>query len=401
MIDLMNMVAYIYHDDLGQNIEKTEIPADMLEEAQQRRARDGRGDRRDRRRADAALPRRRRDLDRRAEGGAARCDDQLRAGPGAVRHGAQEQGRAAHARRGGRLPAVAARCPAGHWASTRRPKSRKLRPTDPDAPFAALAFKIVADPFVGKLAFIRVYSGKLEAGSYVLQLDQGRARAHRPPAPDARQPPRGDRGGRRRRHRAVVGLKSTFTGDTLCDPDKPIVLESITFPEPVIEVAIEPKTRADQDKMGMALARLAEEDPTFRVRTDEETGQTIIVGMGELHLEVIVDRMLREFKVEANVGKPQVAYRETITTPVTRRRPLRAPDRRPGSVRSCLARARAAGAGRGLRLRGQDRRRLGPARVHPGRRARASRKRWRPAATAGYPVVDIKVDAGRRLVPRG
>ena len=167
--------------------------------------------------------------------------------------------------------------------------------------------------------------------------------------------------------------------------DQPIILESIKFPEPVISVAIEPKTKADQDKMGMALARLAEEDPTFRVRTDEETGQTIISGMGELHLEVIVDRMMREFKVEANVGRPQVAYRETITRPAKRRRPLRPPDRRQGPVRPRLARARAAGARRGLQFRGQDRRRLGPARVHPGRRAGRPRGAWRPASWPAIP----------------
>jgi elongation factor G len=190
------------------------------------------------------------------------------------------------------------------------------RETDPSAPLSALAFKVAADPHVGRLTFIRVYSGTMQSGSYAFNSTKGeRERVGRLLQMHAN-------------HReeidsisagnicAVIGLKNTFTGDTLCDPDQPIILESINFPEPVIEVAIEPKTRADQDKMGMALAKLAEEDPTFRLRTDEETGQTIIMGMGELHLEVIVDRLLREFKVSANVGKPQVAYRETITKPV-------------------------------------------------------------------------------------
>jgi elongation factor G len=183
-------------------------------------------------------------------------------------------------------------------------------------PFAALAFKIMTDPYVGKLTYIRVYSGTLEKGTTVMNS----TKSHR------------ERIGRilqmHANHRedkdaiftgdivAVVGLKSTTTGDTLCDPGAPIVLESLVFPEPVIHVAVEPKTKADQDKLGRALFALSEEDPTFRVHTDEETAQTVISGMGELHLEVLVDRMLREFKVDANVGKPQVAYRETITVPV-------------------------------------------------------------------------------------
>jgi elongation factor G len=182
-------------------------------------------------------------------------------------------------------------------------------------PFTALAFKIAADPFVGKLAFIRVYSGALKSGSYLFNATKdtrervGRiVKLHANHREDVDAVAAGDIA-------AVVGLKSTVTGDTLCQPENPIVLETIKFPEPVIDIAIEPKTKADQDKMGMALARLSEEDPTFRVRSDQETGQTLISGMGELHLEVIVDRMLREFRVDANVGRPQVAYRETITRP--------------------------------------------------------------------------------------
>ncbi|HEU5442119.1 MAG TPA: elongation factor G [Ktedonobacterales bacterium] len=183
-----------------------------------------------------------------------------------------------------------------------------------NAPFVALAFKVVADPFVGRLTYIRVYSGSLGAGSYAYNASKeqkeriGRMlQMHANHREDIERIYAGD-------ICAVVGLKNSFTGDTLCDPDHPVVLENIVFPEPVISIAIEPKTRADQDKMGIALNRLAEEDPTFKVRTDEETNQTIISGMGELHLEVLVDRMFREFKVEANVGRPQVAYRETITS---------------------------------------------------------------------------------------
>jgi elongation factor G len=181
-----------------------------------------------------------------------------------------------------------------------------------DEPFAALAFKIATDPFVGKLTFFRVYSGVIASGAHVLNSTKGKRERFgrilqmhankREEIPEVRA---GDIA-------AAIGLKDTTTGNTLCDEKDPIVLESMTFPEPVIDVAVEPKTKVDQDKMGEALRRLADEDPTFRVHTDQETGQTIISGMGELHLEIIVDRMLREFKVDANVGRPQVAYRETI-----------------------------------------------------------------------------------------
>ncbi|HEX7498252.1 MAG TPA: elongation factor G [Candidatus Limnocylindrales bacterium] len=187
-----------------------------------------------------------------------------------------------------------------------------LQVVDDSAPFSALAFKIAADPYVGKLAYFRVYSGHLKAGSYVLNGAKGKKerigrilQMHANHREEMDVVYAGDIA-------AAVGLKETFTGDTLCDPDHPIVLESIVFPEPVIEVAIEPKTKADQDKLGIALQRLAEEDPTFRVHTDEESGQTRIAGMGELHLDVLVDRMVREFKVAANVGRPRVSYRETI-----------------------------------------------------------------------------------------
>ena len=187
------------------------------------------------------------------------------------------------------------------------------RPTSDDAPFSALAFKIATDPFVGKICFVRVYSGVLTSGSTVYNATKdtreriGRILLmHANHREDVEEIRAGEIA-------AVVGVKNTTTGDTLCDEKAPIVLESMEFPEPVIRVAIEPKTKAGQEKMGIALAKLAEEDPTFKAYTDEETGQTIIAGMGELHLEIIVDRLLREFKVEANVGKPQVSYRETIT----------------------------------------------------------------------------------------
>ena len=186
------------------------------------------------------------------------------------------------------------------------------RHPDDKEPFSALIFKIMADPFVGSLAFIRVYSGVLEAGSSVYNSNKDRRerigrllQMHANKREDITEVRTGDIG-------AAVGLKDVFTGQTICDEDKPVVLESMDFPDPVIQVAIEPKTKVDQEKMGIALSRLAQEDPTFKVKTDPETNQTIIAGMGELHLEIIVDRMMREFKVEANVGKPMVAYRETI-----------------------------------------------------------------------------------------
>ncbi|MDA2922290.1 elongation factor G [Patescibacteria group bacterium AH-259-L07] len=190
---------------------------------------------------------------------------------------------------------------------------KEVRKPDPDEPFAALAFKVATDPYVGRLCYFRVYSGSLSAGSYILNVTTnnkervGRiVRMHANKREEVKEISAGDIA-------AIVGIKNTTTGDTLCDPNHPIILESITFPEPVVSVAIEPKTKADQEKMGIAISKLTEEDPTFKVKSDEETGQTIISGMGELHLEIIVDRLKREFKVEANVGKPQVAYKETIT----------------------------------------------------------------------------------------
>lgn len=201
------------------------------------------------------------------------------------------------------------------------PKTDKevVREADPNAPFAALAFKIMTDPYVGKLTFTRVYSGKLEKGSYILNSTTGKKERvgrllemHANEKKDVDVAQAGD-------IVAVVGVKEVYTGDTFCDLDSPVILEQMTFPEPVIKLAVEPKTKADSDKLSTGLQKLAEEDPTFKVSTDDETGQTTIAGMGELHLEIIVDRLKREFKVEANVGAPQVSYRETISTNVTHR----------------------------------------------------------------------------------
>ena len=243
-------------------------------------------------------------------------------------------------------------------------------PNDDD-PFAALAFKIAADPHLGRLTYIRLYSGKLEAGSTVLNSTKGRkeriGKIYQMHA-NKRQEIASVGAGQ---IVAVMGLKDTTTGETLSDMAKPVQLESMDFPAPVIEQAIEPKTKSDQEKLGMAIQRLAEEDPTFRVHTDDETGQTIIAGMGELHLEVLIDRMKREFRVEANIGKPQVAYRETLRRPVDEGR-LRAQEavRRFWPVRQGDHRSRAAGARVGLLVRQRRHRRSDPEGVHPGGRRR-------------------------------
>ncbi len=238
------------------------------------------------------------------------------------------------------------------------------RRANDDEPFTALAFKIVADPYVGRLAYFRVYSGQVKTGATIVNATRnerervGRLlRMHANRREDVEEVHAGG-------IVAAVGLKNTFTGDTLCDRAHPIVLETIRFPEPVLSVAIEPKTKDDQDRMGETLTRLSEEDPTFRTRYDADTGQTIISGMGELHLEVIVDRMLREFRVDANVGKPEVAYKETIT------RANRAEGRfvrqsgGHGQYGHVWLEVEPQGARHRFRVRRQDGRRRDPARVH-------------------------------------
>jgi elongation factor G len=265
-----------------------------------------------------------------------------------------------------------------------------VRKAQDDEPFAALAFKIAADPFVGKLAFFRVYSGTLHAGDAVYNPSKDRRERigrivllHANHREDVEVVAAGDIA-------AAVGLKQTFTGDTLCDPDKPIVLETIKFPEPVIQIAVEPKTKADEEKMSLALARLAEEDPTFRVHTDPESAQTIIAGMGELHLEVIVDRMSREFKVAANVGRPQVAYREAITRAVKAQGRYVKQSGGKGQYGDVTAEFEPLEGGKGFE-------------VEWGIRGSALSREWEKPITqgikeamengviAGYPVVDIKV----------
>ena len=311
IIDLVLMKAYIYTNDLGTDIQETEIPADMAEKAQQyhneliEHVAE----------TDEAL------MEKFFSGEELTIDEIKTAirkstiantmvpvvcGTSYKNKGVQRL-----------LDAIVDYMPSpldvAHIKGI-NPKTdeEEERPTSDDAPFSALAFKIMTDPFVGRLCFLRVYSGKITAGSTAYNPGKdvkerfGRiVLMHANHREDLDEIMAGDIAG-------IVGIKNTTTGDTLCDEKAPIILESMEFPEPVIRVAIEPKTKAGQDKMGLALAKLAEEDPTFKTYTDEETGQTIIAGMGELHLEIIVDRLLREFKVEANVGAPQVAYKETI-----------------------------------------------------------------------------------------
>ncbi len=311
VIDLIRMKAYVFYDELGKDMREEEIPADLLETAKEYREKlleavsdedeeimesylEGKEV------SEKAIKR----AIRKATIGVRMIP--VTCGTSYKNKGVQEL-----------LDAIVEYMPSpldkpaitGTNPATGKEESR---PADDSAPFAALAFKIATDPYVGKLCFFRVYSGSLDAGATVKNsVKDSRERMgrilqmHANHREDIETVYSGDIA-------AAVGLKNTTTGDTLCDPSHPIILESMEFPEPVIRVAIEPKTKAGQEKMGIALMKLSEEDPTFRTYTDEETGQTIIAGMGELHLEIIVDRLLREFKVEANVGAPQVAYKETI-----------------------------------------------------------------------------------------
>ena len=318
IIDLVEMKAIVYLDELGTDWEITDIPEDHSELADEfrRKLLESIADHDDHLmeaylEGEEITPEHMREVIR---AGHARHQHHACA----VRLRLQEQGRAAAA-----STPSSTFCPRPPTCRTSPASSRRqevTRQTADDAPFSALAFKVAVDPYVGKLTYFRVYSGTLKAGSYVSNSSKDKRerisrilQMHANHREDRDEIYAGEIA-------AAVGLKNTRTGDTLCDQAKPVILESMEFPEPVIMVAIEPKTKADEEKLGNSLQRLAEEDPTFRVYTDEETGQTIIQGMGELHLEIIVDRLMREFGVDANVGKPQVAYRETITQTVTRSR---------------------------------------------------------------------------------
>ena len=311
IIDLMTMKAEIYYDDLGQDIRIEDIPADMQEKAEEyRQAMVEAICETDENLLDKFLSDEEISVDELKKAlRKATIDNEIipiLCGTSYRNKGVQML-----------LDAVVEYMPAptdiAHIKGINPDTNEEEeRPSSDDAPFAALAFKIATDPFVGKICYFRVYSGIVKAGSYVLNSCKGHKermgrilQMHANSRKDIDCCYSGDIA-------AAVGLKNTTTGETLCDEDHPIILESMNFPEPVIRVAIEPKTKAGQEKMGIALAKLAEEDPTFKTYTDEETGQTIIAGMGELHLEIIVDRLLREFKVEANVGEPQVSYREAI-----------------------------------------------------------------------------------------
>jgi len=312
MVDLLTRKAYIYLDELGQKIEETDVPEDMKDLTEEWRAK-----------LVEAISENDEDLMNKFLGGEEISVEELKrvvrkatiandfvpvfCGSALKNKGVQQM-----------LDAVIDYMPnpldVPPIKATDVDDEDKLVPinTDDDEPFCALAFKVAADPFVGKLCFFRVYSGTLKQGSYIINTTTGKKervgrilRMHANDREEVDQVYAGDIA-------AAVGLKDTFTGHTLCDEKREVLLEQFTFPEPVISLAVEPKTKADQEKMGVALSKLAEEDPTFKVRSDEETNQTIISGMGELHLDVIVDRMKREFKVEANVGQPQVSYREAI-----------------------------------------------------------------------------------------
>ncbi|MAF24877.1 elongation factor G [bacterium] len=312
IIDLIKMKAFIYKDDEGKEIEETDIPEDMKSKADEARSK-----------LMETVSENDEALMNKYLAGEQLTEEEIKAtlrkaviandlvlilcGSALKNKGVQQLLDAVN----DYLPSPLD-VPAIEGTDIKDPEKKIKRETKDDETFASLAFKIAVDPFVGKLVFFRVYSGSLKAGSYVLNVTSGKkerigriVRLHANSREDVEEVFAGEIA-------AAVGLKDTFTGHTLTDPAHPLLLETISFPEPVISVAIEPKTKADQEKMGIAMGKLAEEDPTFRVRTDEETLQTLISGMGELHLEIIVDRMKREFNVEANVGKPQVAYKETI-----------------------------------------------------------------------------------------
>jgi elongation factor G len=266
----------------------------------------------------------------------------------------------------------------------------EIRKAADDAPFSALAFKIMSDPFVGALTFFRVYSGKMESGSYVLNSSRGRRerigrllKMHANKREEIKEVYAGDIA-------AAVGLRDTRTGDTLSDDAKPVILESIEFPDPVIDIAIEPKTKADQEKLGTSLAKLATEDPSFRVRSDKETGQTIIAGMGELHLEIIVDRLLREFKVDANVGKPQVAYRETVRKTVNNEHKFVRQTGGRGQYGHVLLRIEPREPGAGFEFKDEVKGGTVPREYIPAVE-KGIREALDSGVLAGYPVVDIGV----------
>ena len=400
VVDLVRMVAYLYEDDMGVEWTEAPIPADMVDEAEEARMHllEALADRDDHLMKDY--------LD-----GHAISEERVKA---AIRQATLDIELtpvlcgSSFKNKGVQMlldavvdylpspldvPPVEGINPRNSGVTTRHAAD--------DEPFSAIAFKIMSDPFVGKLTYFRVYSGTLKAGSYVYNASKDKKerigrilQMHANHRDDINEVFAGDIA-------AAVGLKQTTTGDTLCDADHAVMLEAIEFPDPVIFVAIEPKTKADQDRLSDSLMKLSEEDPTFRVRTDEETGQTIIAGMGELHLEIIVDRLLREFKVDANVGRPQVAYREGITkaVPKAEGRFVRQTGGR-GQYGHVVIKMEPNEYGSRLHLREQDRRRRGTQGIHP-RCAGRHRRSHGDRHPRRFPGGRRQGGADRRLVPRG
>jgi elongation factor G len=389
VVDLIRMKSIIYTDDLGTQSDETEIPAEMLELAQEYR-------------------------EKMLEA-AAEFDEDLMMSYLEGEEISEEEIRAALRKGTCAVQLVPVLCGSSYKNKGVQPlldaviyylpspldvppvqglsldtEAEVVREASDEAPFAALAFKIMADPYVGKLTFARVYSGLLESGSYIYNSSKGKRervgrilRMHANHREEIKEIRAGD-------IVAMVGLKNTTTGDTLCAEQAPIILENITFPEPVIDVAIEPKTKADQEKMSLSLAKLSEEDPTFRSRTDEETGQTIISGMGELHLEIIVDRLLREFKVGANVGKPQVAYKETIRTPVRVEGKFVRQSGGRGQYGHCWLELEPLEPGQGYRFENKIVGGVIPREYIPAIDA-GCQEAMNTGVLAGYPVIDVKV----------
>ena len=399
VIDLVNMKAIVYKDDLGQDWEVTEIPEDMAERAKQART---------------EL------IEAVAEYDEKLMEDYLEEKPIEPDRLIQDIRKAtldismtpvlcgsAFKNKGVQplLDAVIDYLPSPldvpsiEGLTSGADESPVTRDASDDQPFAALAFKVMADPYVGKLTYFRVYSGKLSAGGRVLNSVSGKTERvgrilmmHANTREEVEEVYAGDIA-------AGVGLKTTSTGDTLSAPDAPVILERMTFPDPVVHLSIEPKTKVDQEKLSVALQRLGEEDPTFQVRSDEETGQTVISGMGELHLEVIVDRLRREFRVEAAVGRPQVAYRETIKNPVEKVEGKFIRQTGGSGQYGVVVHQPRAGAGRGLRLHQQDQGWLRALRVHP-RRREGDRGGARVGREGRLPDGGRARHAHRRQVPR-
>jgi elongation factor G len=390
IVDLVKMKAYIYKDDLGKDIEEGEVPSDMLKKAEEHKAI-----------LIEAISENDETLMMKFLEGEELTESELKEG---IRKATLASYivpvlcGSSYKNKGVQLLLDAVidylpsplDIPAIKGVSLVDTDEVIERPADDKGPFSALAFKIMTDPYVGKLCFFRVYSGTIDAGSYVLNSTKNKRerigrilQMHANHREEITTVYSGDIA-------AAVGLKDTTTGDTLCDATKPVILESMVFPEPVISVAIEPKTKASQDKMGIALSKLSEEDPTFKTFTDHDTGQTIISGMGELHLDIIVDRMLREFKVEANVGNPQVAYKETIKKPIKSEHKYAKQSGGKGQYGHCVLEIEPKEPGTGYEFVNKIVGGVIPKEYIPAIDA-GIQEAMNAGVLAGYPVVDIKV----------